>query len=371
MRTRIRRRTAGAAAVGAACVLLVAGCAITPGDGRAEAATGGTDGTGGTGGKTANAPVTPLSLRSAAYAATWTGSDERAHQLKITPTSLARGAESDLARVRLDDDLKGMVPYYLTFSYTNTGKHTLTMASPESNFSVNGVDGLPGQSVSLMSTAPATSSGRPAACRNSGAGELAAGDTTKVCQIFMLPKKAQPATVSYQDGETNPLIWQVDGADAAAAGLLPAEKTVGSVWQDTDDRSVPLRITPKSVRAGSAADLSRYDLDADEKKLVPYYVTLAYRNTGAHDLYPGMQDGVELRSASGRGAKKMTLIDIGGDGVGQCPDAVPNEMVRPGGTVTQCSIHLLPKTDHPVAVAFTGKGSGARTVTWLATEGTK
>ncbi|MFG2226147.1 hypothetical protein [Streptomyces sp. NPDC048644] len=301
-----------------------------------------------------------------AHQATWTDSGDRVHQLRLTPTRLARGAPSDLAHVRLDDSLKGLMPYYLTVSYTNTGKSPISAANPESNFSVNGVDGRPGERVSLMSAPLATSSGLPEACRESGSAKLAVGETAEVCQIFMLPKEAQPATVSYQDDADGPLIWKVDGTNASGAGVLPAGRQAGSVWEDSDGRRVTIDVTPKSVRAGVVADLSRFDLDADEKKLVPYYVTVEYRNTGTHDLYPSMQDGVVLRSAGGRDAKRITLIDIGGGGVSRCPGALPNKMVAPGRAVTQCSIHMLPKEDHPVTVVFQGQGADAQTIIWRA-----
>lgn len=320
----------------------------------------------------ASAAARPVPMRTAPRPATWTGPGGEAHPLRIAPEGLARGSVSDLENVRLDDDLDGTVPYYLTFSYTNTGKETLRRPDPQDNFSVNGTDGRPGERLVLMANPSATGSGLPKQCDRSGPDELAAGRTAKVCQVFMLPEKQQPVTVSYTDEEGGPLIWEVDGGeDDAGSGVLSAGETAESAWTDSDDRPVPLLVTPRGVRAGAAADLSRYDLDEEEKKLVPYYVTVEYRNRGRQELYPGMQDGVVLWGASGRQARRMTLLDLGsgGNGLEQCPDTVPEGMVKSLGTVAQCSVHMLPVGDRPAAVVFESRAPGTRSVTWRATDG--
>ncbi|MEU9118430.1 hypothetical protein AB0C96_00975 [Streptomyces sp. NPDC048506] len=348
-------RLAGAASL-SALLLLAVGCAGAPADGKASP-----------GASDAVTPAKPLPMKPTPRQATWTGSDHTAHPLRITPTRLARGSDSDLKHIRLDDDLKGMVPYYLTFSYTNTGKKTVKMASPERNFSVNGVDGLAAQPVSLFRTNPlATDSGLPPECREGGATELAAGATAALCQIFMLPKSQRPATVSYKDDGGDTLIWPVGNAGGSAKGVLAPDVPADGITEDSRRRPVSLRITPKGVRTGSLADLSRFDLDADQKKMVPYYVTMQYRNSGKYDLLPSMSEGVSLRTAGGQSVQRMTFIDIGGPGVAKCPEAVPDKMVKPNGVVTECSVHLLPKGDPPAAVLFTGDGEGSTPIVWRA-----
>ncbi|MFI0785218.1 hypothetical protein ACH4Q6_06425 [Streptomyces lydicus] len=312
-------------------------------------------------------PAKPLPMKPTPRRATWTGTDHTAHPLRLTPTRLARGSDSDLSHIRLDGDLKGMVPYYLTFSYTNTGKGTVKNLSPERNFSVNGTDGQAAQAVSLFRSNPlATGSGLPPECRESGKSELAAGATAAICQIFMLPKSQQPATVSYKDDGGDTLMWQVGGAKGGPGGVLDPDMPADGITTDSRDRPVSLRITPKGVRTGSLADLSRFDLDADQKKMTPYYVTMQYRNSGKYDVLPSMSDGVTLRTTGGQTVQKMTLIDIGGPGVATCPAAVPDKMVKPNGVVTECSVHLLPKGDSPAAVVFTGDGHDSPSVTWRA-----
>ncbi|MFF2805672.1 hypothetical protein ACFVT2_00555 [Streptomyces sp. NPDC058000] len=345
-----------AGAAGASVLMLLAvGCGGAPG-GKASP-----------GASPAVVPAKPLPMVSAARTGTWTGSDHKAHPLRLKPTRLALGHPSDLAHIRLDDDLKGLVPYYLTVSYTNTGKDAVSQLSPQRNFSLNGVDGQAGQQVSLFRTDPlATSNGLPPECQESGKAELAAGETAAFCQIFMLPKGLKPGNVSYKDDGGDTLLWQVGGAQQGARGVLPAHQPADAVTTDSDRRTATVLATPKRVRTGSLADLSRFDLNADQKKLVPYYVTVEYRNTGKQDLLPSLNDSLVLSGASGQQARKMLLLDIGGPGVSQCPEAVPDKMLKPGATVTACTIHMLPKGDPPASLTFQGSGDGAQPVTWRA-----
>ncbi|MCE4947148.1 hypothetical protein ACFCXR_06730 [Streptomyces noursei] len=351
---RVRRRMAGAAGA-SVLVLMAVGCggpAATPGPGAsAERVT----------------PAEPLPMVSAARAATWTGTDHTARPLRLKPTRLARGHPSDLAHIRLDDDLKGMVPYYLTVSYTNTGKAAVSQVYPERNFSLTGVDGKAGEQLSLFRTDPlATGNGLPPECQEAGKATLAAGETSAVCQIFMLPKGLKPGNVSYKDDGGDTLLWQIGGALQGAHGVLPAHRPADAVTTDSDRRTATVLATPKSVRPGSPADLSRYDLDADQKKLVPYFVTVVYRNTGTQDLLPSLNDSLTLTGVSGQRARKMIFLDIGGPGVPHCPEAVPHKMLKPGATVTECTVHMLPKGDPPASLTFQGSGDGAQPVTWRA-----
>ncbi|WP_239010091.1 hypothetical protein [Streptomyces sp. 769] len=351
---RVRTRMAGAAGAGV-LMLLAVGCGGAPSrTPQAEASAG-------------VLPAAPQQMESASRAGTWTGSDHKARPLRLKPTRLALGHPADLAHIRLDDNLKGLAPYYLTVSYTNTGKEPVSGLYPERNFSVNGVDGQAGEQVSLFRTNPlATSNGLPPECQKSGKDTLAAGETTSFCQIFMLPKGLKPGNVSYKDDGGDTLIWQIGGARQGAPGVLPPHQPTDAVTTDSDRHTATVLATPKSVRTGSLADLSRFDLKADQKKLVPYYVTVEYRNTGAYELYPGLNENLTLTGVSGQQARKMILLDIGGPGVPQCPEAVPHKMVKPGATVTECTIHMLPKGDPPASLTFQGDGDGARPVTWRA-----
>lgn len=369
MPARSRNRWTAAASATGALALLITGCG-----GNGSTDDNGKDTPGGTTASPAAAHRLPL--KSASHQTTWTGtgSKQGAFRLKLTAKSLERGARADLSQVQLGEDLAGMVPYYLTVAYTNTGKTAITSPDPVSDTSVAGPDGQAAERLTVMrSDTLATGSGLPSQCDQPAPATLAPGDTAEVCQVFMLPKKTSPTTVAYSGDESGTILWRVgDGRKKDESdGVLPAHKPVDSVWTDSDDRPVTVRVTPKSIRAGTIADLSRFKLDADQKKQIPYYVTVEYRNTGQHRLYPGLRDGVILTTAGGQPTPKLTLLDLGGDGVTQCPKAVPNEMVAPDHTVAVCSIHILPKGDRPATLTYRGEGSEPATFTWDATAGNR
>lgn len=353
----MRGRMAGVAGAGV-LVLLATGCGSSH---------SGDDDKGS--GKGSAAAPKPLPLEHTSHQVSWTEDDVAVH-MKLGLKRLARGSEADLAQAQLDDDVKGMVPYYLTFSYTNTGTSTLRSPDPESNFSVTAPDGVPAKRISLFNTDPAATeaaSGVPRACAKSGPGAMAPGRTAEKCEIFMLPKGQRPAAVAYAKEASGTLLWKAgDGKGGGASGdPLPADKAAGSAWEDSHGRDVTMSVVPKSVRAGSLADLSQYKLDADDKKRVPFYVTLEYRNTGKHELLPLMQDGVSVRSAGGELVEPLTLVDFSGKEFDKCRGSVPNTRLKPKSTITLCSIHMLPKGDRPAAVTFRGDGSDP--LTWQAT----
>lgn len=319
------------------------------------------------------APVRPVPVEKQQREITWSDPENQSHALRAAPSGLARGSEADFKNVRLDDELKGKVPYYLTVTYTNASEKRLERPSPERDFAVAAADGRAGQVVSVVSSALSQKSGLPKACSRSAPAKLEPGDRATVCRIVMMPKDRPPAAVSYtgrdaRGNESAPVIWKAGGGGKGElpSGVLPFKKPAESAVEDADGRTVKVRATPRTIRKGKLADLGRFELDAEDKKKVPYYVTVEYRNDGSHKLLPQMSQKAELRTVSGQSARRLTLIDFGGDGVSECPDAEPDGLVEPKSSVTECSIFMLPKADSPAALVFTGEGEAAKTVTWQA-----
>ncbi|SCK40771.1 hypothetical protein [Streptomyces sp. WMMB 322] len=321
------------------------------------------------------APARPVPVEKKQREITWSDREGRSHALRAAPSGLARGSAADFKNVRLEDGLKGKVPYYLTVSYTNESEKRLERPSPERDFAVAAADGQAGEVVSVFGSALSKNSGLPKACSRSAPESLEPGGRATVCRIVMMPENRPPAAVSYTGRDargdaSDPVIWKAGGGgkDELPSGVLPLKKPAESAVEDAEGRTVEVRATPRSIRKGSIADLGRFELDAGDKKKVPYYVTVAYRNDGSRKLLPQMNQKTELRAVSGQPARRMTLIDFGGDGVSQCPEAEPDGLVKPKSSVTECSVFLLPKTDSPAALVFTGEGDSAKTVTWQAPE---
>lgn len=343
----------------------------------AACGTGGVTGGGGAAGGTDErpaAPPKPVTVETKQHEITWTDVRRKSHRLKAGPAELARGSAADLRKVRLDPDLRKMVPYYLTLSFTNTGGETLERPSPESDFTLAAADGQAGKALSIFSSPLSGKSGIPKDCAKGGPDAVKPGGSAKVCQIVMMPKGAEPAAVSYtgrdaRGNQSDPVIWKAGeggGRGELPAGMLELKETADSAVEDSDGRSVKVNVTPQSVRRGKLSDLARFKLSGDQKNRVPYYASFRFRNDGGNELLPSMSRQAKMRTVSGQTVQRLTLIDIGGDGVAQCPDAKPDGLVKPRASVTECSIFMLPKTDEPVALVFEGEGDGAKPVTWSA-----
>ncbi|MEV0614759.1 hypothetical protein AB0I81_15620 [Nonomuraea sp. NPDC050404] len=315
--------------------------------------------------ETAAPTGTPLTLDTAPQRANYTDRDDKTHQLTLHPTLLKRGSVDDLKGVQLDDDVRGMVPHYLTVSITNSGSGTVESALAVRNFRLALGDGTAGETVSFFGGNPLASPGTGPleTCNGTKAPRtLAAGQAATECRVVMLPKDAKPATVSYSD-DSGTSTWKVEGGDTGS-GVLPADKPAKVTWKDAQDKDVPLTVTPKSVRKAGAGALAGYDLNARQKAATAYFVTLAYRNNGTSKLYPGMEEAVTLRTESGQTLRKLTLIAIGSNGPKGCQSSVPYGMVRPGKSVQQCGVYLVDQGDKPVTITFSSTADGAEPVTW-------
>ncbi|MDQ0791682.1 hypothetical protein QFZ58_000170 [Streptomyces sp. B1I3] len=97
--------------------------------------------------------------------------------------------------------------------------------------------------------------------------------------------------------------WPVEGGlRAASAGLAEPGDSVRVRWDAREDGVLELPATLVSVRRGSAADLAGLDLDlnVNERRGIPYYVSVTYTDTGPKGLYTGQADHVRLLTESGR-----------------------------------------------------------------------
>lgn len=353
--------------VAGAGVLALAVTACGPGSSETAGSDRGTD---------KPAAATALPVESTVRKATWTDRNTT-HQLTLAPTRLARGTAADLDQVGSSThDLKGMVPYYLTVTYTNTGPEALSGPDPENNFTVTLADGTPGRVFSLWNRNPlATESGFPLPddCHEAGPAAVQSGAEATVCALVVLPEGHTPATVAYSDEADRTLLWKVgDGkGDDNGKTLLPPGTAADSAYRgiSAEAPAVPIRVTPKSVRAGSLKDLADFDLSPAQKDSVPWYVTFEYRNLGEEKLLPTMDDGVGLRTAGGREVRPMSLIDFSGaaegPGIDQCRGGAPHTRLEPDSALTLCSVHLLPRGDRPAMVSF--QSEDAKSLMWRAT----
>ncbi|MFE3631136.1 hypothetical protein [Streptomyces goshikiensis] len=311
----------------------------------------------------AESAARPLPVGTEARRAVW-----KERPVQITPKSLLAGSRADLAGVRLDDELEGMDPYFLTVEFSNAGELAMDRPNLADALSVVGTNGVAGKGVMMVLSVPlATAPALPEHCRKGNPATVPAGGTAEVCVLVMLAKGQEPATVAYFAEGSDTVVWKVgDGLGGGGGGVLPAGTPAEAAVDDGKGHLVPVKATPTTVRAGDPADLSRFTAGDGGQDLVPYYVTIEYLNTGRYEVYPGMQSRVWMQSAGGKQVRPVVLLDLGGPGVARCPETVPDAMVKPDATVRQCSIHMLPKGDEPATISYKGDGADAKWITWQA-----
>ncbi|MFB7373885.1 hypothetical protein ACFC0D_28990 [Streptomyces sp. NPDC056222] len=345
------------AAMGAVSIPLLAGCA-------------GEQVTGGAVERAAERPAswTDLPVRTGARDVVHTDTGDRSYEVRITVKSLVRGSEEDMQGARVGGELKGMVPHYLAFEVTNTGRKEIPAAyMVDSKFALNGTDWVRGKEVYV-------SGGRPGGvdlpCADTASKTLAPGDSYDTCVTYALPEGVGVLSLThnadgYLDEGGAVATWPVEGGiEAASAGLADPDDVVRVRWDagengvltGKDVLELPAKLV--SVRRGSAADLAGLDLglNENERRGVPYYVSVSYTNSGRKDLYADQADRVRLLTEGGRQIRGKTpfVLDTKIPG---CPSDWVARMIPPGDSVTECSIHLVTDDgDKPFAVGFAEAG---------------
>ncbi|GAA2334241.1 hypothetical protein OKJ48_23295 [Streptomyces kunmingensis] len=348
------------AALGAASIPLLAGCA-------------GQQGAGGSVERAAERPAswTDLPVRTGARDVVHTDTQHRSYKVRITVKSLVRGSQEDMRGARVDKGLKGMVPHYLSFEVTNTGRKKIPAAyMADSELALNGTDWTRGEEVYVTGGSPG-GDGLP--CEDSAPKALTPGDSYDTCVTYALPEGVGVLSLAHNpDGyldEGGPVAtWPVDGGlKAASAHLAEPGDSVRVRWDDPEDGVLELPATLVSVRRGNAADLTGLDLDLNEneRRGVPYYVSVTYTNTGPKDLYADRADHVRLLTEGGRQIPGKTPF-VRDTKIPGCPSDWVARTVPPGDSVTECSIHLVTDDDDkPFAVGF-AEADRPGLVTWRA-----
>ncbi|HWU08936.1 MAG TPA: hypothetical protein VN520_21565 [Streptomyces sp.] len=338
------------AAIGAAAIPLLAGCTEEQDAGGAVE-------------QAAKRPAswTDLPVRTGARDVVHTDTDHQSYKVRITVKSLVRGSKEDMQGARVDEELKGMVPHYLTFEVANTGREQIPAAyMVDSNFALNSTGWERGEEVYV-------SGGRPGGvdlpCADTAPKTLAPGDSYTTCVTYALPEDVGVLSLThnadgYLDEGGAVATWPVEGGlEAASAGLAEPGDIIRVRWDAREDGVLELPATLVSVRRGSAADLTGLDLGLNENegRGVPYYVSVTYTNTGPKNLYADQADHVRLLTEGGRQIQGKTpfVLDTKIPG---CPSDWVARMIPPGDSVTECSIHLVTDDDKPFAVGFAEVG---------------
>ncbi|MEU6341227.1 hypothetical protein ABZ883_09805 [Streptomyces sp. NPDC046977] len=305
---------------------------------------------------------TNLPVRTGARDVVHTDTKHRSYEVRITVKSLVRGSEEDMRGARVDEELQDLVPHYLTFEVANIGRKTIPAASMvDSHFALNGTDWARGEKVWI-------SGGRPGGidlpCADTAPKTLAPGDSYTTCVTYALPEGVGVLSLThnadgYLDEGGAVAAWPVEGGlEAASAGLAEPGDIIPVQWDAREDGVLELPATLVSVRRGSPADLARLDLDLNEneRRGIPYYASVTYTNTGSKDLYTDQAGQVRLLTESGRQIPGKTPF-VRDTKIPGCPSDWVARTIPPGGSVTECSVHLVTDDgDKPFAVGFKEAG---------------
>ncbi len=139
-----------------------------------------------------------------------------------------------------------------------------------------------------------------------------------------------------------------DGVELTEAGtVLDFGATATVAYEPNTQRSSVLQLTVNSVREGSLADFSGYQLDDRTKKSRPYYVRVTVKNVGAGDL---SRTGVPLLAVD----KTNTLIQPSSfnNSFEKCPSNPLPAGFGAGKQVQECLVYLVPNEGTLEAMSF-------------------
>jgi hypothetical protein len=137
-------------------------------------------------------------------------------------------------------------------------------------------------------------------------------------------------------------------------GVLPVGKRAETDYVEylgAQPKKTKLGVTVVNVRKGKISDLKDFNLDAKQKKTVPYYVDAKFENLGKYALTRHLiQPSIEDRD--GEEFRPIQLIVLSGS-FKPCPE-YSDAKLKPGESFTGCSPILLPKGKQFDRVRFEG-----------------
>ncbi|HET8759342.1 MAG TPA: hypothetical protein VFM58_25210 [Solirubrobacteraceae bacterium] len=137
-------------------------------------------------------------------------------------------------------------------------------------------------------------------------------------------------------------------------GVLPLGKRAVTDYIDytgAEPKKSKLGVTVVKVRKGKISDLKDFDLDAKQKKTVPYYVDAKYENLGDRALTRSVIEP-SIEDRAGDEYRPIQLIVLSGT-FKPCPE-YSDAKLKPGESFTGCSPVLLPKGKQFDRVRFEG-----------------
>lgn len=123
-------------------------------------------------------------------------------------------------------------------------------------------------------------------------------------------------------------------------------------WQTDAEYTATVTVT---VTPGTLADLSNFELDAQQKTSTPFYVSFTSTNTGSAPATPSVIPG-NLFPLNEKGARASRINLVGA--FPKCPSKLP-ETFAPGATIKGCDVYMVP-TGQKVAKVTWGSADEAQ-----------
>lgn len=161
------------------------------------------------------------------------------------------------------------------------------------------------------------------------------------------PAAAEEPTAAPDDGAEEP-----SGAgDTLALGDRAEVDYIEYGASEDKNKQVKLGVSVVKVRKGKISDFKDFNLDADQRASVPYYVDAKFENLGdvaltRHLLEPAVED------TDGQEYRAINLIVLSGT-FKPCPE-YSEKKLGPGESFTGCSAILMPKGKELERVRFQG-----------------
>ena len=172
---------------------------------------------------------------------------------------------------------------------------------------------------------------------------------------------AAPAAAA-QAGSTAPAAAVGSGLTADGTKLKFGQTARVGYSYGSGATTGPYQLTV-TVRKGSISDLSSFDLDAQTKLGVPFYITEVVKNVGKADgNVSGWGGALTVENAAGDDLDSITLL---GD-FPTCQGTPPNTLA-PGKQFTECDVYIAPRGQSVASVAYQNYDNTTldqTTVTW-------
>lgn len=184
------------------------------------------------------------------------------------------------------------------------------------------------------------------------AGLAALALLTAGCREGEDPDAAAPEGGDTPTASTSPSTSESQAPDDPGQGDSPGgTKPFGESVEVTYERpgadGGKVRVTPKKVEKGTAADLDGAQLTPDQKSKQPYFVTMTIRNVDSGPISQPAT-GISLTDSSGEPVLPLTTT---GDEVSKCVNE-GDPKLAPGAEETRCRVVLLDSGETPGAVSY-------------------